>query len=143
MASKEGWDEKDAHYKPKNEEEADAEQTLEHLTAIGTTASGKGREQYHHHDGQHIFEDEHTHHQGGKTLLAEAHIVEGFVDDGGGTHGEHTGKEDAIHAAPTKETPHTDTEKHHAEDDGGGSNHGGYAHLQNLLKGEVESQGEE
>ena len=135
--------EEDAYHEPQHEEEANLHDHTNHLAAVGTAAFGYGGQDDHHDDGEDVFKDEDAHDHARKLLLAQPHVVEGFVDDRRGAHGEHATKEDAVHACPREGVAHYDAERHHKEDDGAGSDDRRHAHLQDLLEREVETKGEE
>ena len=142
LAQQQG-DEEDADDEPQDEEEAYLEDAAEQLAAVGRGTVGDGGEHDHHHDGEDVLEDADAHDGGHEALLQQPHVGEGLVDDGGGGHGEHAAQEDAVHVAPAEALAHGDAEQDHAEDDGAGSDDGTGAHLEDLLDGEVEAQGEQ
>ena len=76
-------------------------------------------------------------------MLSESQVVEGLVDNGCRRHGKHTAQEDAVHLGPTEQMAYENTQHRHAEDGGTGGDDRRGAHLQDFLKGEVESKGKE
>ena len=139
----EEWDGKDAHDEPQDEEEDNLDDRLKHLFAVGRASSCDGRKHHHHDNGKNVFQDEHTHHHTGKLLLPQSHVVEGLIDDGGGTHGKHASEEDAVHLVPAESMTHADAQHHHTEHDDDGGDDGRCSHLHDLLEREIESEREQ
>ena len=96
--TQEGRNGKDSYHQPQHQEEAYLDDGPQHLSSVGVVAGGNGTQHHHHDDGQNIFQNEHRHHQSGKLLLAQAKVVEGFIDNRCRTHGEHSSEEDAVHS---------------------------------------------
>ena len=142
-AAQEGRDKEQSYHKPYNDDETDVENHLQHHAAIRRPATGKSSQHHHHDDGENVLQYQHTHDEAGKLLLLQTHIVECLIDNGGGRHGKHAGKEHTVHLRPTEETRDENTYHHHREDNGEGGDNRSHAHLQDFLERKVQTQCEE
>ena len=132
--AKQRGDDIKANEKPEYEEKAYFQQRTYHLRPVRVAARGYCRQHDHHHNGEDVFKNQDAHDELGERLLGKPHVVVCLVDDGGGRHGEHATKENAVHLAPTKEVSHAHAGHGHEKHRAHGRYDGSQAHFQDLFE---------
>ena len=141
-AAQKGWHNVDPHHKPQHQEETQRKEALDEFAALELLRNGCGREDNHEQDAENVLENQHRKHFARKTLAAQTQIVEGFVDDGGGGHGEHAAQKQTVGAAPIEKAPGGATHPDHAAHDHRGREDGAHAHCRNLLDRKLQTERE-
>ena len=132
----------DAHHKPQNEEETERKKALGQFAALKLLRNGRGRENDHEEDAENVFENQHRKHFAGKILAAQTEVVVGFVDDGGGRHGEHAAEKQTVGATPVEKATGGTAYADHAAHHHGRCHDGAHAHFQYLLDRKLQTERE-
>ena len=131
-----------AHHEPQNEEETEFEQAAHQFRALEMARHGQRTQHHHEQDAENVFEDKHAQYLAGKFLLPQPEVVEGFIDNRGGRHGQHAAEEEAVHTVPAEERTEKTAYTNHAKHDGASRYDWANAHFDDFLERKLQPEGE-
>ena len=130
-------------HEPHNERNGQNEHFIEQLFAVELVLDSDTGEQHHKYDRYHIFDNQDTRGPFDEARLAQSGFIDGFHDDGGRGHTEHTSQEKRVHAIQLSPLADAEAQQHHTADDGQCAYRRHFAGSDEVLDTELQTDTEE